>query len=414
MALEWFSTKLSALIPNRKHALDLMILCGVLLLNHVSDRTMITDKALRTFDLFRFGIPLVLVFLASLKTLKKTDTPYFLHREQTEEWKGWMQLIILMYHYTGASSIAPIYNLVRWLVGCYLFLTGYGHFSYFYLKSEFGFRRVMEILIRLNMLSILLSYVMDTNLLFYYFGPLVSFWFLVIYATMYIQSSWNSTPRLLFFKVAFSALFVNLVISKDVLLPWLFHGLNSHLKTRWDWQEAKFRIQLDGLIVYVGMLMSFANIKTEGFKNYREKKWCRCLAIMTLIGYICIITHIPNKRDYTKIHWWGSIPPTIAYALLRNMFGGIKKIHVGLFSWIGRISLETYIMQFHLWLAMDTRARLVLIPGHYWFNLWVVSIFFISLSDLVAMSTQTLTKALAHEPLRWILILLVLILNNYI
>ena len=48
-----------------------------------------------------------------------------LNREQTEEWKGWMQFSFLMYHYFHAEDT---YNAIRVMITCYVWMTGFGNF----------------------------------------------------------------------------------------------------------------------------------------------------------------------------------------------------------------------------------------------------------------------------------------------
>jgi len=49
---------------------------------------------------------------------------------------GWMQLIILVYHMSGASQNLSIYMFIRVLVSSYLFLNGYGHLCHHWKQQQ--------------------------------------------------------------------------------------------------------------------------------------------------------------------------------------------------------------------------------------------------------------------------------------
>jgi hypothetical protein len=81
---------------------------------------------------------------------KKEEGVKPLQRDQTEEWKGWMQLMFLMYHYFNAASI---YNAIRIFIAAYVWMTGFGNFSYYYIRDDFCFPRFCQMMWRLNFLG---------------------------------------------------------------------------------------------------------------------------------------------------------------------------------------------------------------------------------------------------------------------
>ena len=63
-------------------------------------------KTNKQFSLVRFFVPLIYVFILGVWGTSTVKQDSFLNRDQTDEWKGWMQLVILTYHISGASVVS--------------------------------------------------------------------------------------------------------------------------------------------------------------------------------------------------------------------------------------------------------------------------------------------------------------------
>ena len=75
--------------------------------------------------------------------------------EQRDEWRGWMQLVILVYQMTGAEAVEGLRLLVHTLTTAHLFLLGYSHFTFLFHTADFSLLRFARVLARYNLLTVI-------------------------------------------------------------------------------------------------------------------------------------------------------------------------------------------------------------------------------------------------------------------
>ena len=114
----------TAVRPPLDHFLQSVAMLGVIMfLYYLCDDDHYFPATERTYsrDLFWF---LVLLLVAVAAGFTRKETPdKILNREQTEEWKGWMQVMFVWYHYFKA---AETYNAIRVFIAAYVWMTGFG------------------------------------------------------------------------------------------------------------------------------------------------------------------------------------------------------------------------------------------------------------------------------------------------
>jgi len=376
------------------------------------DRTNFFMKENKYYSNLNFFLPFAYVFALGLFFTEETSQTKVLHRDQTDEWKGWMQLVILIYHMTGASHRLPIYMHIRLLVTSYLFLTGFGHFTYFWHFGDYGFTRLFQVLFRLNLLVVVLCLTMNRPYQFYYFVPLVSFWFLVVYVTMSTfprVTSTEVTPlHYLYVVLKFVGLFgvVTILYMSEVFFekifvtrPWkaLFVTMDDSIKEWW------FRWKIDRYSVGYGMMFAFAYYLLKHYRliddNNHGNLFSRsisCAVVFLSIVGLAVFSGFAllcrNKAECNEVHPYLAFLPTLSYVVLRNISGLLRTRYSTFFAWFGKISLELFICQYHIWLAADTHGVLVLVPNYPVLNLIVTSFIFLCVAHEMHTLTWTLAK----------------------
>ncbi|CAD7967689.1 unnamed protein product [Amoebophrya sp. A25] len=302
------------------------------------------------------------------KSTARTVTP--LCREQTEEWKGWMQWMFIFYHYYRARYI---YNEIRVFVSSYVWMTGFGNFLYFDKKADFSALRVVSMLIRINWLPFWLCCALGTSLELYYVVPLHTVGFLVTYATCYLQQ------RVLAKSVAeTSAAPQSFARAFGVLVSFVLHYVFfecGFVQRVFFWShELEWRFTADRYTALQGIASAMLlepvtqviqwaeDIDSKGLRLFAQ---C-CLQVtglaLVLFWYLAW-GHSDDKLAYNAMHPYILTFPLVGYVIMRNALFSLTERYSVVLEFLGRNTLETYVLQFHVFMCRDVQHILVLVPG---------------------------------------------------
>ncbi|XP_025146645.2 N-acetylneuraminate 9-O-acetyltransferase isoform X3 [Bubalus bubalis] len=301
---------------------------------YICDRANLFMKENKFYTHSTFFIPIIYILVLGVFYNENTKETKVLNREQTDEWKGWMQLVILIYHISGASTFLPVYMHIRVLVAAYLFQTGYGHFSYFWVKGDFGIHRVCQ--------------------------------------------------------GAFEKIFSLWPLSKCF-------ELKGNVYEWW------FRWRLDRYVVFHGMLFAFIYLalqkrqilsegKGEPLFSSKISNFLLFISVVSFLTYSIWASSCKNKAECNELHPSVSVVQILAFILIRNIPGYARSVYSSFFAWFGKISLELFICQYHIWLAADTRGILVLIPGNPMLNIIVSTFIFVCVAHEISQITNDLAQ----------------------
>lgn len=378
----------------------------------VCDRTNFFMKENKYYSEFSFWLPVGYMCALGLFFTEDSRFTKVLHRDQTEECKGWMQLVILIYHMTGASKVLPIYMHIRVLISAYIFLSGYGHFCYSWQIGDFGLVRFFQVLFRLNFMTVTLCLCMNRPYQFYYFVPLLSFWFVMIYIVLSLpphitsQSADSNPLQYLYLVLKFVSLFsvITILYMSEVFFekvfvtrPWkaLFVTTDDDIHEWWSrWRLDRYSI-LFGMVFAVMYMLAqkYSFLDDNNHSNLFSRGIALSATLAALIGmgsYTTFTFLCRNQLECNEIHSYIVFLPIISYIVLRNISGILRTRYSSFFAWFGRISLELFISQYHIWLAADTHGVLVLIPSYPVLNVMVTSFIFICASHEVNRLTHLL------------------------
>lgn len=254
-------------------------------------------------------------------------------------------------------------------------MTGFGNFLYFDKKQDFTLERVCSMWLRINYFPLLLSWFVAIPLDLFYIVPLHTTAFVITMLTC------------LFSKTIYTKYSNTIGITKDqcniiaIATCFIVHivfyetnALYNILQTLFGY-EIYFRFGADKYSAILGILTGYCWGYCTKFIN-----WCynnpnptsssimasytlRIVGVTLIVVWYMIWGYISDKHIYNPIHpiiFW---MPVMGYLMLRNSSKYLTQIHSTTLEFFGKITLETYVLQFTIFMCNNVQNIPIVIPG---------------------------------------------------
>lgn len=223
-----------------------------------------------------------------------------------------------------------------------------------------------------------------------------TFYFLMVYATMFVFSSINHSKWGIRLKLMVVGILIYIIwdVNSEIFdTLFSFLGTESIIGAKaGSVYEYYFRTSLDHWSSFLGMIFALNFPLAEQY-FHKAKGWPLVFAAV-IIGaatvWWLVTCYTLDKLSYNLSHSYFAIIPLTSYIFFRNITPTVRSgVSMSLHD-LGKTTLETYLLQHHIWLTSNAKTLLTVVPGHPWINFAVATILFFTVSKELYRITMSL------------------------